>query len=603
VAAQSLLAEPGLEEHRDAARTPTPQEPRRERRRRGRSWFAVLASRYRVRLVAGILIISLPVMSVLVLVLASRATTNLRKSTEADLVAQANRVTIGKWFDERSEDLEAISGLVTDGIDPEIAGQILRHTLSANADDYDALEIVDLTGKVLATGDSSQEIDIVAQPWFLRAAEGVPVRTPVYQEGQQIHMIMAQPVEGPGGSTTAVVLADLHLPKFLEFIVADYARSGRMVILDNEGRIVLTSDMPADADTATLLAAGAFQKASGELSKLAGQTKSGAVTLRDGGRVVVAGFHPGPEGLGWTVVAEEDQSEFLAVANGLRRLGMVLLILGVALQIAVASVLASREVRRMRKLIHGSRAASTGVADRSSELSSSSEELASTTTEQSAAVTETSATMEELARTSAAIADTVDQIAAQAQETRENLEIAQDDIQASSERTLALTQRVGEVGAILELINEIADQTNLLALNAAIEAARAGEEGRGFAVVADEVRRLAERSKSSAADIAKIIESTRDETDATVMAMEKGAKQMRRGLDLLEHVADATAQISLTTQQQRSATEQVVDSMEQLAAANRQLSAGAQEIASAAGELSGLASTLESEAVAAAKQF
>ena len=48
------------------------------------------------------------------------------------------------------------------------------------------------------------------------------------------------------------------------------------------------------------------------------------------------------------------------------------------------------------------------------------------------------------------------------------------------------------------------------------------------------------------------------ETNATVMAMEKGAKQMQRGLALLEHVAEATAQVRLTTQQQRSATAQVV---------------------------------------------
>ena len=104
--------------------------------------------------------------------------------------------------------------------------------------------------------------------------------------------------------------------------------------------------------------------------------------------------------------------------------------------------------------------------------------------------------MEELARAAASIAETVDHVAIQADTTRDNLEQAQFDIRASGERTLALADRVGEVGVTIALINEIADQTNLLALNATIEAARAGDGGRGFAVVADEVRRLAERSKA-----------------------------------------------------------------------------------------------------------
>ena len=110
------------------------------------------------------------------------------------------------------------------------------------------------------------------------------------------------------------------------------------------------------------------------------------------------------------------------------------------------------------------------------------------------------------------------------------------DIQRSSERILALAERVAEISGLLELINGIADQTNLLALNAAIEAARAGEAGRGFGVVADEVRRLAERSKASAADIEKIITSTQAETNATVMAMEASSKQIKHGLGLMEAV-------------------------------------------------------------------
>src|SRR5205085_724157 len=213
-------------------------------------------------------------------------------------------------------------------------------------------------------------------------------------------------------------------------------------------------------------------------------------------------------------------------------------------------------VASLERLVTRVRSASAEVTSAAAELSASSEELAATTTEQSASVTEASATTEELARASGSIADTVDEVAAQSAETRDNLEQAEADIHASSERTLALAERVGEIGAILTLINEIADQTNLLALNAAIEAARAGESGRGFAVVADEVRRLAERSKSSAAGIAEIVEGIQEETNATVMAMEKGAKQMQTGLGLLSAVADGTAQVRLTTQQQRSATSQ-----------------------------------------------
>jgi methyl-accepting chemotaxis protein len=161
---------------------------------------------------------------------------------------------------------------------------------------------------------------------------------------------------------------------------------------------------------------------------------------------------------------------------------------------------------------------------------------------------------------------------------------------------LALAERVNEIGAILTLINEISDQTNLLALNAAIEAARAGESGRGFAVVAEEVRRLAERSKTSAAGIATIIEGVHGETNATVMAMEKGAKQMQRGLSLLETVTEASAQVRLTTQQQRSATGQVVETMEQLTDASRQVSATTTQIAASAAALATLATSLETAA-------
>ena len=140
-------------------------------------------------------------------------------------------------------------------------------------------------------------------------------------------------------------------------------------------------------------------------------------------------------------------------------------------------------------------------------------------------------------------------------------------------------------------------------MNAAIEAARAGEDGRGFAVVAEEVRRLAERSKRSAGEIAVIVDGVREETNATVMSMEKGAKQMQAGLVLLGRVTDAAGNVRLTTQQQRSATSQVVETMEQLTDASRQVSATAQQIATAAGDLADLAGNLEATSATARARY
>ena len=114
---------------------------------------------------------------------------------------------------------------------------------------------------------------------------------------------------------------------------------------------------------------------------------------------------------------------------------------------------------------------------------------------------------------------------------------------ATAREVDGLAQQAGEIGAIVQLIHEIADQTNLLALNAAIEAARAGEAGRGFAVVADEVRKLAERTAKSTQEITRMVAAIEVENRAVTANMSAGLTQVAEGVALANTAGSAIKRI------------------------------------------------------------
>jgi methyl-accepting chemotaxis protein len=227
------------------------------------------------------------------------------------------------------------------------------------------------------------------------------------------------------------------------------------------------------------------------------------------------------------------------------------------------------------------------------EMRAAAAESASATGQQSAAIAEAAATIEELNATAAVIADNARAGTTAVDQTGDTMRDMQEQVEAISQRSLTLGERSQKIGEVVGLINAIAEQTNLLALNAAIEAARAGDAGRGFAVVASEVRKLAERSIRSTDSIREIITAVQDETNATIMATEQGARQAREVGELMRSTGEVLDESIRATDQQKEAAGQVSSAMVEIRSAAEQLAAEQRERATTAARVEQLAASLE----------
>ena len=166
-----------------------------------------------------------------------------------------------------------------------------------------------------------------------------------------------------------------------------------------------------------------------------------------------------------------------------------------------------------------------------------------------------------------------------------------DSSRITSEVIANLSQRAGDIGAILQVIDDVAAQTNLLALNAAIIAAQAGEHGKGFAVVAGEIKQLADRTSSSTRKISDVVTGVLEETERAVAAIghaehniAQGEALSRKSGEALEKIVTgvqmATEQvnsIARATAEQSKGSKMIRDTTERVTAMVRQIAISTKE--------------------------
>ncbi len=298
-----------------------------------------------------------------------------------------------------------------------------------------------------------------------------------------------------------------------------------------------------------------------------------------------------------TVKAEVTADALGSVADAFN-----LMIAGLTTLVTQASNVATEIQRSTSEILHSSERMRRGAEVQAAQIRAASDAVnaMSHTTERMAEDAE-AATQTSLKATQAAVKG-----GASVAETIKGMQRIRTAVQSTGKKIKGLGERSLEIGAIIEVINEIATQTNLLALNAAIEAARAGEQGKGFAVVADEVRKLAERAARATKDITGLIKGIQVETTEAVTVMEEGTHEVEEGTKLADQAGAALREIEQIVEQtaglmtnitrvagdQVKGTASVVESMDSILKQTHETTRGVEDTVTTIGKLAELSKRL-----------
>ena len=239
------------------------------------------------------------------------------------------------------------------------------------------------------------------------------------------------------------------------------------------------------------------------------------------------------------------------------------------------------------------------VAKNVDALSLTAEETSSSMNEMDVSIDQVQSNANETARLSEEVALDAEKGAEAILKTISEIYRIKESSQEAVTAISALGSRIDAIGQIVNVIDDVAEQTNLLALNAAIIAAQAGEQGKGFAVVADEIKDLAERAGASTREITDLIKTVQGESKNAITAVERGAHNVDRGVEvsneaeralkkilessqkstnMVRTIARATVEQAKGSKQVTDAIGRIAETVQQIAAATAQQARGSELI-------------------------
>lgn len=226
------------------------------------------------------------------------------------------------------------------------------------------------------------------------------------------------------------------------------------------------------------------------------------------------------------------------------------------------------------------------VSSTSIKVATSSEQLASSSIEQAASIEELSSSLDYISKKIAASSDNAKMATSLANEAGVQLNKSNEHLKGMLQKMNDINAASGEIGKIIETIQNIASQTNLLALNASIEAARAGDAGKGFAIVAQQVGLLAGQTAEASHNTSAMIEDSLNTIQSGSIIAQEASDTFQEVMVNAGRAAVAMGDISIAADEQNELIDQIIIIIKQLVKGIETNTSTSEETAAVSEELS-----------------